>query len=143
MAEGGLPPENVGIMTPTILVILLCLLASLAALVGCGVQALRHGSRRMWAWLLLPAGSLLMLAGFAPASIGVAERTWNSSSVGLWIAMFIGTVGVVFQILGWRAVLRPRLGPGHCQECGYDLAGLDRCPECGAGRGESGDSESG
>ncbi len=129
-------------MTPTVLVILLCLFAGLAALIGVGVQALRHGERWMWGWLLLPAGAIMMLGGFAPASIGLAEGAWTGSSVGLWCALAVGTVGVAFQVLGWRAVLRPPLGAGHCLACGYDLAGLERCPECGTGREEQGHAAS-
>ncbi len=115
---------------PPILVIMLCLLAGLAALVGIGVQAIRHGARRVWTWLLLPLGGLLVFA-FIPASIGFAEGVWGVRSPVLWLLLSVGTIGVACQVFGWRAVLRPRLGPTQCTECGYDTAGLDGCPECG------------
>lgn len=40
------------------------------------------------------------------------------------------TLVVWLAILRWRAANRERVG--RCRVCGYDLAGLGVCPECGA-----------
>lgn len=39
----------------------------------------------------------------------------------------------IFWILAWDDVAIEKWGFGRCQDCGYDLTGLDhnRCPECG------------
>jgi hypothetical protein len=31
----------------------------------------------------------------------------------------------------WMWSRRPRYGPGRCAKCGYEMAGLTGCPECG------------
>ena len=53
-----------------------------------------------------------------------------SVQVPLWLP---GVVCGLVAWWGWR--VRPRHGPGHCQECGYDLRGAATsvCPECGCG----------
>lgn len=117
-------------MTTPVAVILVCILAGLVALVGIGVQAVRHGSRIMWRWLLLPLGAFLTFA-FIPASIGFAEGAWDARDPRLWSAVSLGLLGVLFQVLGWRAVLQPRLSPTQCPGCAYPTEGLTRCPECG------------
>ena len=57
----------------------------------------------------------------------------------LWPGSAINTAfhGALVWLVGFgpfalRRVLRVRRG--RCLRCGYDLAGLDRCPECGAER---------
>jgi hypothetical protein len=51
----------------------------------------------------------------------------------LWLARTVLGAGCV--LFGWLAWwMRPRWRVGHCQNCGYDLAGLagkGMCPECG------------
>lgn len=37
---------------------------------------------------------------------------------------------VVFIVIAWRH-RRRIIPPGHCASCGYELAGLKTCPECG------------
>ncbi|MBL8963406.1 MAG: hypothetical protein KF787_00845 [Phycisphaeraceae bacterium] len=117
-------------MTVSILVILLCIAAGLAAIIGIAIQAFRHGGRLAWRWLLLPIGVLLSFA-FIPASIGFAEGVWKTGHLELWMTIGVGSVGVLFQVLGWRAALRPRLSKGQCPACEYAIEGLSRCPECG------------
>jgi hypothetical protein len=117
-------------MTLSVAVILGCILAGLIAVVGIGVQAMRHGPRLVWRWLLLPLGAFLSFA-FIPASVAFAEGVWGADNPRLWVAVSLGSVGVLFQILGWRAVLRPRLRPAQCPGCEYHMDGLSRCPECG------------
>jgi hypothetical protein len=49
--------------------------------------------------------------------------------VPLWM---VSTLLLIPAVVLWRIDRRPR--PGHCPECGYDLAGLATggvCPECG------------
>lgn len=117
-------------MTVPVAVFLLCILGGFAALIGVGVQAVHHGTRMSWRWLLLPIGALLSFA-FFPASIALAEGHWSAGDLRLWATVAVGLAGVLSQIAGWRAVLRPRLLPGHCPACGYNVAGLSMCPECG------------
>lgn len=117
-------------MTVSILVILLCIVAGLAAIIGIAIQAYRHRGRVTWRWLLLPIGVLLAFA-LVSASIGFAEGVWKAGNPRLWVAIGVGSVGVLFQVLGWRAVLRPRLRKGQCPACEYAVEGLARCPECG------------
>jgi hypothetical protein len=51
----------------------------------------------------------------------------------LWLARTV--LGAGCGLFGWLAWwMRPRWRVGHCQSCGYDLAGLagkGMCPECG------------
>lgn len=44
-------------------------------------------------------------------------------------AFYTGAIGVLFVPFVIRRVRRKRLG--HCAACGYELAGLSLCPECG------------
>ena len=113
-----------------IAVILACILAGLAALVGVCIQAVRHGPKYAWGWPLLPLGALLMF-GLIPATIGYLERVWSLSNPTLWGLVATGLLGVWCQVAGWRSILHPPPRPGHCPECGYDLQNLGRCPECG------------
>lgn len=118
-------------------VILVCLLAALAALLGCGVGLWRHWSRPSLSDLFLPAGAILTLA-FIPAVIGHAEGVFTPAGPALWMLGLVGGLGILFHILGWRAALRQRALPSACPHCGYDCRGLPRsqtlCPECGRGR---------
>ncbi len=43
--------------------------------------------------------------------------------------LVVGVGGFVVWVYRW-----PRLGPGRCPRCGYDLRGLAACPECGPAR---------
>lgn len=122
-------------MSSSIAVILACIVSAMAALIGVGVQALRHGPRLVWGWLALPLGALLTFA-FIPASIGLAEKTWGAASIALWLTLATGTAGIVLQVIGWRAVLRTPLRPTQCPVCEYERGALVRCPECGAGGDE-------
>lgn len=105
--------------------------AALASVAAMAISLARHGLRDFWRALLCGLGTVLM-AGFVPAAIGASEGYWTARSPGLWILTAAGLLGIGLQILGWRAVLRPRAGPGQCRRCGYAVNGLARCPECGA-----------
>ncbi len=105
--------------------------AALASVAAVAISLARHGLREFWRALLCSLGTVLM-AGFVLAAIGASEGYWTARSPGLWIMTTAGLLGIGLQILGWRAVLRPRAGPGRCKGCGYDITGLARCPECGA-----------
>ena len=45
--------------------------------------------------------------------------------------IFFGVLCLVMFILPRRATIARRRRLGLCLGCGYDLAGLARCPECG------------
>lgn len=125
-------------MPSAILLILLCVLSGVAALFGIAIEAFRHRDLRGRKWLLLPLGVLLSFA-LVVARIGFAERVWGATHPMLLLMVALGVIGVACQVAGWRAILRPRLGPPQCVKCGYDLKGLSGCPECGDGRAD--DSE--
>lgn len=114
-------------------IVLLCwALVFLASLVGVAISLRRHGSRGLGFALLCPAGAALML-GLWVAAAGVLEGAWGWTTTGLWIAIPLGAVGVLLQVVGWRAAWRPRRRAGECAVCGYDRGGLGAgvCPECG------------
>ncbi len=112
------------------LVVLAWMAVMLLSFAAIGLHAARHGARGLATSLLCPLGGTLMY-GFISAFIGLAEGVWGFRSPGLWIAIAFGVAGAALEVLGWRAVLRSRIRAGHCPRCGYDLAGLSVCPECG------------
>lgn len=120
-------------MTLSVGVILTCIFAGLAAMVGIGVQALRHGHRPQWRWLMLPSGVIMSFA-LIPAVVGFAEGVWRLTDWRVVTFASVGFGGLLFQALGWRAVLRPRLRLGQCPTCGYDAGSFSPCPECGRSR---------
>ena len=90
-------------------------------------RRLFRGRRRATA-ILLVAGALAALLSFAVGGLGlVAVDRWVAD----WIIMGVATM---LTALGAVALL-PRLKPGRCIYCSYDLratsGGLPRCPECG------------
>jgi len=58
------------------------------------------------------------------------EFRWNPTfcfAIPLWLPFLaVASIGIVREVL-WR---RRKSRPGHCP-CGYPVAGLERCPECG------------
>lgn len=94
----------------------------------------RHGFRRGFRTLLAVPGAAMSF-GPVMAWIGYTERAFSRTSpddvAALALAVVVGLVGVVLQIIACRAALRPPIGPGCCQKCGYELKDLARCPECG------------
>ena len=118
-------------LPPIVPILLLAWMAFLLlSCAGVVVHAFRHGSRRIVWSLLCPVGALLWLAFFS-AGVGIAERTWTLASLGFWMAVMIGGVGVLLSFLGWREVLRKPRRTGDCTGCGYPVTGLKVCPECG------------
>ena len=70
-----------------------------------------------------------------PRPGGLPDYTTNTGGGGtIWIPAKYGLLLVVppAVLLWWLD--RPRIPPGHCQKCGYDLTGnvSGKCPECGA-----------
>lgn len=120
-------------MSFTIAILIACILSGLAALVGIGVQAIRHGVRGSWSWLMLPIGALLSFS-LVSAAIGFAEGVWLWSDWRLWAFGGFGLVGLLGQVLGWKCVLRPRLRASQCPACEYEVGAMPRCPECGRSR---------
>lgn len=87
---------------------------------GAGIAV---GPRRV----LLPSRVHAQLT--AVTATGQMVTTLKGVYIPLWPgAVVLGTVGIWL----WRRGRRPE--PGHCPVCGYDLAGLKGCPECGEGR---------
>ena len=81
------------------------------------------GPRDDWrfGWFLMkPVGrTVLAVSPYrAGANIGAACTAWFAVACGYRL---------------WRQRRDPRLLPGHCDSCGYDLTGntSGRCPECG------------
>lgn len=122
-------------MPSALLLILLCVLSGVAALFGIAIQALRHRDLRGKKWLLLPLGVLFSFP-LVVARIGFAEGVWGTTHPMFLLLVAVGVIGVACQVAGWRAILRPRLGPSQCLNCGYDMKGLPGCPECGEGRAD-------
>lgn len=112
------------------LVIFLWLLLVLASCVAVGFHIYRHGRRRIGVALLTPLGAVLTF-GFVSALIGVLESGWTPWRAGFVIAIVCGIVGVLLCVIGWRAVLRPRVRNGDCPNCGYPVGVATKCPECG------------
>ncbi len=101
----------------------------LASILAPIVHAVRHGRRRVGTSFFAPLGAILSTAAII-AAIGTLEPGALSPAMATILAL-VGFVGLVFIWLGWRAVLRPIPGPTDCPACGYAMANLPRCPECG------------
>ena len=101
--------------------------------VGWGCAVIEAGQVRIYMGSTSGGGWLVYANDPAPAIRWYWPKCYYSSptSMGielpLWIPMLV--VGVP-TVLSWH---RSRPVPGHCQKCGYNLAGLPepRCPECG------------
>jgi hypothetical protein len=78
-------------------------------------------SHTLWRW------------GIGRDQFGRQFRVWGPLVVGE--AMLVIGGGWLVQ-RGWCA--RRRWANGGCARCGYDMRGLDICPECGSERGASG-----
>jgi hypothetical protein len=64
------------------------------------------------------------------------SRRYRMLFVKHWV--LITVTSALALLLNWKA-WRRRPGPGHCQQCGYDLrASPQRCPECGRAAGTYG-----
>ncbi len=117
-------------MTPALLIMLAWAAAQVLSPAAVILHLVRHGTRRLWLAFLCPLGAFLAF-GLDSAAIAQAESSWSLAPRGLHFAAAVGVLGIALQVIGWRAVLRRRPGPGACRACGYDLHGMDRCPECG------------
>jgi hypothetical protein len=86
----------------------------------------------------LAAGLLILAAAFVheflPSAGWVSELADGVLDFFIWNPCAFVPIAVL-AILMWvlRRGARPRVLPGHCQKCGYDLTGNEsgRCPECG------------
>jgi len=72
---------------------------------------------------------VLVASGCIGAAIGGHRGGSKEYVWGFVLGMFITTGGWI--IIAW--ITRPRISPGHCRECGYDLTGnvTGVCSECG------------
>ena len=101
-------------------------------------------------FMVIPGGIVVNYDATAPPSVDQPGWIWDGTdgfatvifvypniSAGAWwfhiyMPMWIPLLAVgVPSLIGWRRNRPPP--PGHCGECGYNLAGLTsgRCPECG------------
>lgn len=114
----------------------------IASFVALLIGVRRHGARgARWA-LIGPLGAIAS-AALVVAWIGYMEGAYRNpptkALVALVTLLTTGAAGLYVQVLAWRAALRPPIGPGCCQKCGYELKDLPRCPECGTARPDPSD----
>jgi hypothetical protein len=67
--------------------------------------------------------------------MGGPAGTVNHTMTAVYVPLFnvaVVLAGAAGVMLWWG---RPGFGPGQCGRCGYDVLGLEVCPECGTGRG--------
>jgi hypothetical protein len=113
-----------------VILVLVWLAAFVLSCAAVWLHVIRHRTKGLAMAFLCPVGGAMMY-GFLMAAVGLAEGFWRTGSSGLWTILVIAILGLILEVFGWRAVLRPRTHVGHCRGCGYDLAGLSTCPECG------------
>lgn len=106
------------------------------------------GARATWlrgAWRAsrwLTRALWVMLACIVLSMVGIALRAnfWQGTAELLLAVPVAGFVVVVTSVAQTRlrliAARAARWARRYCLGCGYDLTGLDRCPECGRGRWE-------
>ena len=110
---------------------LVCCQLSLIGIAACLVGIVRLGPRFAIGAVSSIAGALMVWGGYV-ALIGILERTWTLRSAGFWLASLVGCAGLWLLVMGVRRAAARRFGPGRCARCGYELAGLSPCPECGS-----------
>jgi hypothetical protein len=86
--------------------------------VGTGFHCVRLETEwKDWRWLPL----------LETKPVATAQR-WCLAALPLWIPLAVSTACTILFMRAAR-----RRARGHCPACGYDLAGLPACPECGHG----------
>lgn len=90
--------------------------------------------RRRWIALITLALSLAPIGGFSHVCVLFLPFA-QSEPAETWLYYVALAYAVVILCVGLVIALRPpRLPPGHCHRCRYDLSGIAGtvCPECGA-----------
>lgn len=90
------------------------------------VNALLDAADTLWPGLYPPESRLFDAAGGGVIRRFQWDGAVNDASVAASIAIIVANLTALIR-------RRRRYAPGHCQACGYSLAGLHgfRCPECG------------
>ncbi|MEL7474446.1 MAG: hypothetical protein AAGK04_14105 [Planctomycetota bacterium] len=79
--------------------------------------------RRLGLFVVTAAASLATVGAFADGSWSTGYWTWAVTLV------------IAFAASWWGP--QRSFASEHCQRCGYNLAGVSTCPECGAGSGDT------
>lgn len=98
-----------------------------------------------WRFQYRPVQSSFLIFPPAPKTAGGVSLAKEIPTRIYWPGLVVNTVffGVLFLvmfILPGRAKIARRRRLGLCLACGYDLAGLARCPECGLTAHDEGDA---
>lgn len=97
---------------------------------------LRQFSFASWRFDYLPDRSIILFVSTTPLASGPVKTAKVMPTRVYWPGLAFNTIffGVLFLVmftLPGRARIARRRRLGLCLACGYDLAGLARCPECG------------
>ena len=140
MSAAAILPDLISSETAAIVSLMaIPLLTAASTLAGCRVTPPRRPRPSLKSSLVVAAvNGLPVVYLAAPRRLG-----WSLD----YYAMVIGILFLPAAILstlvvqgaravGCRLVRWPRIAPGHCRACGYDLTGnvSGRCPECGLSR---------
>lgn len=97
---------------------------------------LRQFSIASWRFDYDPARSTLLIVSTKPRVPGPIQLAREMPTRVYWPGLvfntlFFGVLFLVMFVLPGRAKIARRRRLGLCLACGYDLAGLAKCPECG------------
>ncbi len=89
-----------------------------------------------------PRRPMLISAAILNTAVAIGHATWGIASIAMlytenrwWL---VGMPGLLLAshfggcALIWARTISCLPKPGCCQACGYDVSGLNTCPECGA-----------
>jgi len=99
----------------------------------------RQRARVQWwvYWVVVFVPMLWFTVGLALMPRSFRDSGWHVGACGLWVVVFFVTVWLInpqYRRRNYRRRLRAWMRTrSDCAWCGYELAGLERCPECGRG----------